>query len=405
MGNVRVFNRNALSLRMLCNVVARFKLNGSGSHTARIRQCWVQSVLKIGLVSKWFTEHTGGKKKYSSELHIFKLTGSRLQGSNRISSMRTLHWGHRVGPSSSSAAHASKHRWWKTCRQCVRIRMSPCWYASSWHTLQTAEPSRPVDTKTRACGLPGKSSSAAGAEWGRWVRICSRPIGVHMVSPSSMDTARHVARLPKLGWNRKTLCCSGRRKECTWLGRLAMVGLAVTKQACKLAMAAGHRSGGIGETKTPGGSWAMFKASRCSVAAMPKQQLGLPSEPVWRSHVSCWTLQPQPGVGWSVVWCWHGFLLASAVATWGTWCCHGVLLSSPAATSWVWCWPGVLLSSGAVSLEVLGAGAGLQAAIGIGACYNCYVTFESGIRWPRRSLPGSARHSRHVTRSCSFWAL
>ena len=165
---------------------------------------------------------------------------------------------------------------------------------------------------------------------------------------------------------------------------------------------------GNGETKTPGGSWAMFKASRCSVAAMPKQQLGLPSEPVWRSHVSCWTLQPQPGVGWSVVWCWHGFLLASAVATWGTWCCHGVLLSSPAAASWVWCWPGVLLSSGAVSLEVLGAGAGLQAAIGIGACYNCYVcyvTFESGIRWPRRSLPGSARHSRHVTRSCSFWAL
>ena len=48
-----------------------------------------------------------------------------------------------------------------------------------------------------------------------------------------------------------------------------MVGLAVTKQACKLAMAAGHRSGGIGETKTPGGSWAMFKAGRCSVAAMP----------------------------------------------------------------------------------------------------------------------------------------
>ena len=213
---------------------------------------------------------TGGiLKKNSSELRIFKLTGSRLQGSNRISSMRTLHWGHRVGPSSSSAAHASKHRWWKTCRQCVRIRMSPCWYASSWHTLQTAEPSRPVDTKTRPCGLPGKSSSAAGAEWGRWVRICSRPIGVHMVSPSSMDTARHVARLAKSGWNRKTLCCSGIRKECTWLGKLAMVGLAVTKQACKLAMAAGHRSGGIGETKIPGGSWAMFKAGRCSVAAMP----------------------------------------------------------------------------------------------------------------------------------------
>ena len=305
-----------------------------------------------------------------------------------------------------------------------------------------------MDTKTRPCGLPGKSSSAAGAEWGRWVRICSRPIGVHMVSPSSMDTARHVARLPKSGWNRKTLCCSGRRKECTWLGRLAMVGLAVTKQACKLAMAAGHRSGGIGETKAPGGSWAMLKAGRCSVAAMPTaaarvalrarlalarvlldattsagrglERGGVGTGGWWRAGAAEKTVNglvlPRPlPLGWqgvlssavatSWVWCWHGVLLASAVATWGTWCCHGVLLSSPAATSWVWCWPGVLLSSEAVSLEVLGAGAGLQVAIGIGAsydCYVCYVTFESGIRWPRRSLPGSARHSRHVTRSCSF---
>ena len=86
---------------------------------------------------------------------------------------------------------------------------------------------------SKPCGLAGKSSSAAGAEWGRWVRICSRPIGVHIASPSSMDTARHVVRLPKSGWNRKTLCCSGRRKECTWLGRLAMVGLvAISTGVC-----------------------------------------------------------------------------------------------------------------------------------------------------------------------------
>ena len=46
--------------------------------------------------------------------------------------MRTLHWGHCVGPSSSSAAHASKHRWWKTCRhwECRPAGMP------LWHTLQ-----------------------------------------------------------------------------------------------------------------------------------------------------------------------------------------------------------------------------------------------------------------------------
>ena len=254
----------------------------------------------------------------------------------------------------------------------------------------------PLST-SKPCGLGGKSSSAAGVEWGRWVRICSRPIGVHIVSPSSMDTARHMVRLPKSGWNRKTLCCLGRRKKCTWLGRLAMVGLAVTKHACKLSMAAGHGSGG----------WRMRVEVGRSLRPVDS------SEPVWRSAGMTSVL---PGAGGGMQ---RGGVGAGGRRRAGAAekTVNALALPRPLplgslalarCSVWVWFWYGVLPSLGGVrSLSLSSQGTPVRTALDfrwrsrpVSVSKNDHKTC-----WPAPEVfqrCSQAQHSRRVIQSCSF---